>query len=174
MNEMMMMNEYFQHLFVVAVQVLNIEYFSRKKNICTCIVSFEWYLPTVVDCNNWLKLIVSEEETGVWITALLSDDIVELLLLFVVCVRSKSDVDDVLKRKFSKPGGGGPIDCCLQTKSLTWFKKTSSNVLFDVSLLLSIELFDVVVCVNDDDDDDGVVVTRDETNKAAKSASVKL
>ncbi len=118
-------------------------------------------------------MIVSEEETGVCITALLIDDIVELLLLFVVCVRSKSDVDEVLKRKFSKPGGGGPIDCCLQTKSVTWFKKTSSNVLFDVSLLLSIELFDVVVCVNDDDDV-GVVVTRDETNKAAKSASVKL
>ncbi len=132
-------------------------------------------------------MIVSEEETGVWIATLLIDDIVELLLLllllFVVCVRSKSDVDEELKRKFSKPGGG-PIGCCLsiidddddeqQTKSVTWFKNTSSNVLFDVSLLLllSIELFDVV-CVNDEDGDD-VVVARDETNKAARSASVKL
>ncbi len=126
-------------------------------------------------------MIVSEEETGVWIISLLIDDNVELffLLLFVVCVESKSDVDDELKIKFSKPGGG-PIDCLSiidgdvqQTKSVTWFNNTSSIVLFGVSLLLSIELFDVVVvCVNDDGD--GVVVIKDETNKAAKSLSVKL
>jgi hypothetical protein len=33
-------------------------------------------------------------------------------LLFVVCGRIKSDVDDESKNKFSKPGGG-PMVCCL-------------------------------------------------------------
>lgn len=121
-------------------------------------------------------MIVSEEETGVWIAALPIDDNEEFL--FVVCERSKSDVDDGSKRKFSKPGGG-PIVCCLsiiddddddeQAKSVNWFKNTSSNVLLDVSLfILSIEVFDVV-CTNGGDG-----VTIDETNKAARSASVKL
>ncbi len=107
-------------------------------------------------------------------------------LLFVVCGRIKSDVDDESKNKFSKPGGG-PMVCCLsiiddddddeqQAKSVSWFKNTSSNVLFDVSLLLlllfilAMEVFDVV-CTKGGD---GVVVTIDETNKAARSASVKL
>lgn len=136
------------------------------------------YLPTAVDCSNWLKLIVSEEATGVCIPTLLIDDNVELL--FVVCERSKSVavVDGESRRKFSKPGGG-PKDCCRlstidgdeqQVKSVSWLRKTSSRVLFGVSWLgglsaLSNKTFDVA---------DGVVEVIEERNKAAKSASLKL
>ncbi len=109
------------------------------------------------DCNNWLKLIVSEEETCDWRAAVLIDDVVVEL----------SDDDDVSKRKFSKPGGGPRGFCCEeQTRSLTCWIKTSSNVLllllFECSFLLSFVVFD------------GVVETIDETNRAARSASVKL
>ncbi len=149
MNEMM--NEYCQQLLVEDLKNENKKFdsilFSSLKS------NKNEYLPTVVDCNNWLKLIVSEEETGVWIRTLLIDDRGELIV-FVVWVSKKSDVEEESNRKFSKPGGG-PIVCCLsQTKSFTWFKNTSSNVF--------IESFDVAC--------EGVV----ETNKAARSASVKL
>ena len=95
-------------------------------------------------------------------------------MLFVVFETSKSDIEDELKRKFSKPGGGPMLDDLSiiddddgdeqQAKSVTWLKNTSSKVLFDISLLLlllSVELFDVVVNI-------------DEANKAVKSASVRL
>ncbi len=140
MNEMIMMNEYFQHDQQLFVEDLNIKFHQY-------IIGFlKSYLPTLFDCNNWLKLIVSEVETGLWIATLLSDDRVEWLFV----------VEEESKRKFSKPGGGA-MDCCLsilddeqQTKSVTWFKKTSSNGLgFDVGI-------------------------REDTNKAAKSTSVEL
>ncbi len=116
---------------------------------------FLFYLPTNVDCNNWLKLIVSEQETCGWIAAVLIDGIVVEL----------SDDDDVSKRKLSKPGGGPTgFSCDEQTRSLTCCKNISSNVfeLSDSSFLLSIVV------------DDGVMEPIDDTNIAARSASVKL
>lgn len=149
MNETKTMIEHFHQLMLVFVEALE----NRQLN---SLIHKQKSLPRIFDGNNWLKLIVSEEETWFWrAVELMDDNVVEL-----------SDDDDVSKRKFSNPGGGpSDLACDEQTRSLTCWRKTSSNVEF-WGLTSSFACSSVGF--------DGVVETIDETKRTARSASVNV
>jgi len=124
MSEMMTMNEYY-HWFLFVVVLVNLDeslfvFFFVCGNI--------FNLPTSDGCNNWPKLIVSEEETCAWRPVEFSDE---------------------FKRKFSKPGGG-PNDFCWfeQTRSFICWIKTSSNV-FECSSVFSFVIDGVVETIDE-------------------------